>query len=465
VLPTAYDVQAQIDRIRPLGKRTDGVDDRIVVDVPLKAILQQAGTGAAVADAPIADGDDVRIFAVLDELRNYVSIEGSVWRPGRYELGTIRTARDLIAAAAGIQPKTYTAFAHLTRLNADLVTRRIISFDLARLLQDSSADITLEPRDQISIYSTEILEVKQQWVTIRGSVRAPGKYALSTGMRLKDLIPLAGGYTEDAELLEGEVSRVRPADLHGDTLAVVFLPVLPRNFTPLPESLAAAAPGHEDTDGDFLLCHRDEILVRPNPAYVHQQHVRISGDIRYPGVYSIRRRGERLSELLERAGGPTRTSFMGGAQFFRGGERLLLDFEDAFIRKDLRHDVIMLDGDSLYIPPKPHTVLVAGEINNPGFLSFIEGEDVMDYIDRAGGLTDSANYAVLIKPTGESRRVDFGLFSGDPQVPEGSTIEVLKIPQTTTEARPVDIGGTIRDTFAILTSAVTIAFIVWQVSR
>jgi polysaccharide export outer membrane protein len=156
---------------------------------------------------------------------------------------------------------------------------------------------------------------------------------------------------------------------------------------------------------------------------------------------------------------------MGGAQFFRGGERLLLDFEDAFIRKDLRHDVIMLDGDSLYIPPKPHTVLVAGEINNPGFLSFIEGEDVMDYIDRAGGLTDSANYAVLIKPTGESRRVDFGLFSGDPQVPEGSTIEVLKIPQTTTEARPVDIGGTIRDTFAILTSAVTIAFIVWQVSR
>jgi protein involved in polysaccharide export with SLBB domain len=125
----------------------------------------------------------------------------------------------------------------------------------------------------------------------------------------------------------------------------------------------------------------------------------------------------------------------------------------------------MLDGDSLYIPSKPHTVLVTGEINNPGFLSFIEGEDVLDYIDRAGGLTDSSNYAVLIKPTGESRRVDFGLFSSNPSVPEGSVIEVLKVAAPVAEGRPVDIAATIKDTFAILTSAATIAFIVWQVTK
>jgi polysaccharide biosynthesis/export protein len=455
VLPTAYDVQAQIDRIRPFGKRPGGVDDRIVVDVPLRAVLQQG------ADAMVADGDEVRIFPVLDERRNFVSIDGSVWRPGRYELGVIRTVRGLIAAAAGIQPRTYTAFAHLTRLNADLMTRRIISFDLARLLQDSTHDIILEPRDQVHIYSTEIVEVKQQYVTVRGSIKNPGQYPLNAGMTLKDLIPLAGGYTEDAELLEAEVSRVRPADLRGDTLAVVYLPVLPRSFSPGTDTMI----GGEPDGGEFFLLHRDEILVRPNPAYITQQHVRVTGDIRYPGTYSIRRRGERLSELLERAGGPTRTSYMGGARFFRGGERLLLDFKGAFEQKDLQHDVVMLDGDSLYIPSKPHTVLVSGEINNPGLLSFIEGADVLDYIDRAGGLTDSSNYAVLIKPTGESRRVDFGLFSRNPTVPEGSMIEVLKVPPPGPEGAPVDISGTIRDSFAILMSAATVAFIVWQVSQ
>jgi polysaccharide biosynthesis/export protein len=459
LLPTAYEVKAQIDRIRPFGRRTGTVDDRVVVDVPLQAVLQGQG-----GDAALADGDAVRIFPVLNEQRNFVTIEGSVWRPGRYELGTVRTVRGLIAAAQGVQPRTYTAFAHITRLNADLMSRRIISFDLAGLLQDSTSDIALEPRDEVFIYSTEIIEVKEQYVTIRGSIKKPGRYALSTGMTLKDLIPLAGGYTEDAELLEAEVSRVRPADLHGDTLALLFEPPLPRTFSPGPDSGALSSSG-DLIEPEFALLHRDEILVRPNPSYLKQQHVRIAGDIRYPGLYSIRRRGERLSELLERAGGPTRTSYMGGARFFRGGERLLLDFEDAFEHRDESHDVVMLDGDSLYIPSRPHTVLVTGEINNPGFLSFIDGEDVMEYIDRAGGLTDSSNYAVLIKPTGESRRVDFGLFSSDPEVPEGSVIEVLKVPPPPPEGRPVDIAGTIKDTFAILTSAATIAFIVWQVSR
>jgi protein involved in polysaccharide export with SLBB domain len=104
-------------------------------------------------------------------------------------------------------------------------------------------------------------------------------------------------------------------------------------------------------------------------------------------------------------------------------------------------------------------------VNNPGLLSFIEGEDVMDYIDRAGGLTDSSNYAVLIKPTGESRRVNFGWFTGNPEVPEGSLIEVLRVPPPPAETHPADIAGTIKDTIAILTSAATLAFIVWEVSR
>lgn len=454
VLPTAYDGKAQIDRIKPWNARAGMVEGREVVDVNLRTVLSTSPE-----DVPLFDADEVQVFPVLDEKWNYVVIQGPVWRPGRYQLGEVKTIKGLVTAALGIQPKTYPELGHLIRYNADLLTRRIIPFNLGKLLDNTRADEVLMPRDTIILYSTEITEVKEKFVTIRGSVKNPGRQPFRTGLTLADLIPLAGGYTEDAELLEAEVSRITPQGLGGDSLAIILHPSVPSVFSAdLPDQ--QAMPG-----SSFPLQHRDEVLIRPNPSYKTQLDVTITGEVHYPGVYSIAHRGERLSEILERAGGPTRTTYMGGAQFFRGNRRLILDFKEAYEEKNKLHDVIMHGGDSLFIPSTPHTVFVTGEVNNPGLLSFIDGNDVTEYIDRAGGLTDSSNYAVLIKPTGESRRVNFGWFRDDPDVPEGSTIHVIKVPPPVAESQPVDIGATVKDVFAILTSAATLAFIVWQVSQ
>ncbi len=140
----------------------------------------------------------------------------------------------------------------------------------------------------------------------------------------------------------------------------------------------------------------------------------ITGDYTYPGVYALKERGERLSSLLQRAGGPTTTSFLSGAQLIRRDKRVLVDLSLA-MKGDENHDIILQDGDSIHVPTKPRTVFVTGEVNRPGLLSFIDGDDVGDYIDRAGGRTDSASYAILMKPTGESRRVNFGWFTGESQ--------------------------------------------------
>jgi len=449
VLPSAYDGNAQVDRIRPWQQRDQNIENKEVVDIKLRDLLADPKKPVS-----LFDGDEVRVFPVLDEKWNYVVILGPVWRPGRYELGEVKTIRGLISAARGLQPKTYQDLGHLIRYNPDLLTRKIIPFNLKKVLESSVGDQPLMQRDTIILYSTEMLEVKDRFVTIRGSVKKPGRQPLRTGMAITDLIPLAGGYTEDAELLQAEVSRITPEGLQGDSLAIILHPTLPRSFD----------PDSQDSNA-FLLQHRDEVLIKPNPFYKKQQDVTIAGDVNYPGIYSIQRRGERLSEMLARAGGPTTTTFMGGAQFYRNKKRVLLDFNAAFTEKNILHDVVMLGGDSIYIPSTPHTVLVTGEVNNPGLLSFIDGNDVTSYIDRAGGLTDSSKYAVLIKPTGESRRVDFGWFSSDPEVPEGSQIHVIKVPPPASEVASVDIGETVKDVFAILTSAATLAFIIWQVSR
>ena len=558
LLPTAYLDHAQIDRVRPFDERKKGADDRLVVDVNLGDVLKRGGK-----EATLSDADELQIFSILNEKKNFVTIEGSVWRPGRYEISKMRTVKDLVAAAEGIkadtylekadlerihpdqslehitidlskalegkadynvvlepkdairvystheiefdqsvsitghvknpvtlpfadsltlydlvfkagglldpeyQKNTYLERADLVRMNSDMITKRIIPFNLEKLLVDSTYNVRLEPRDEVIIYGIGVTEVTDKFVSIDGHVKHPGKFPLRSNLTLNDLILLAGGYTEDAYTLQAEVSRIQTEGLRGDSLAVILHPKLPRDlgkFSAVLRENILADPGNRG-DGGFLLKHRDQISVRPNPDYKLQQTVAIDGDVKYPGVYTIQRRGERISDLLARAGGPSATTYLGGAQYFRGSERLLVDLQKALEKKDDAQDITVLGGDRLIIPSRPWTVLVSGEVNKPGLLSFIEGDDVWNYIDRSGGLTDSAAYAVLVKPTGESRRVNFGLLSADPTVPEGSSITVLKKSPEQPEEKKIDWSVTIKDSFGLVASAATIIYLISQVKK
>jgi polysaccharide export outer membrane protein len=559
LLATAYLDHAQIDRVKPFEERMKGTEDRVVVDISLKDMLAKPGT-----DVMLYDADDVQIFPILDEKKNFVSIQGAVWRPGRYELGKIKTIKDLIAAAEGVKPDTYlgkgdlervrpdltrefvtfdvaialkgerehdielrekdavrlysiheiefdktvTVSGHvkypqtipyadsltlydlifragglldpefqkstyleradLVRLNPDMITKRIIPFNLQRLLDDSTYNIHLQPRDEVIVYGIGVTEVTDKYVTINGSVKNPGKYPLRSNMTLNDLVLLAGGFTEDASLLEAEVSRIRPEGLRGDSLSIILHPKLTKDFAHevSDQPLNELAHGDPPRNGDFYLQYMDQVLIRPNPDFKPQQNVIVEGEVLYPGTYAIQRKGERLSEILVRAGGPTKVAYLGGAQFYRGGKRLVVDFEEAYRNKDEEHDIMMLAGDRITIPPRPRTVLVTGEVNNPGLQVFIDGQSVSDYVDRAGGRTDSAQYALLTLPTGETKKVTFGWFRSDPRVLEGSTIVVTKKPaEPPPERREFDLGATIKDSFAVVASAATIIYLISQVKK
>lgn len=461
LLPTVYAEKAQIERVRPLSERTGNVlEDRIVIDIDLRELLISPKK-----DMILFDADVVRIPSILDEMENYVTIQGAVWRPGRYELGKVKTLRELISIAEGLQPKAHLGEAHLIRFNEDRITRQLIPFDLGKLMENKEPDRILLPRDEVTIYSMEAVELREKFVTIRGEVKNPGRFPYWDNMTLEDLILAAGGYTEEADTAVAEVSRVVPGGLKEDSLAIILRPKLPRTFTAATRE-GSGQQGRPDgrADGHFLLQHRDEVLVLPNPRFKPQQKVVLEGELMHPGTYAIKHRLERLAEMIDRAGGPTKNAYLGGAEFYRGSQRLLLDFEKAYNQRDQLHNVILSPGDRIVIPRIPHTVLVTGEVNKPGLLSFIKGKRVSDYLERAGEVTDSASYALLTYPTGETRKVNFGIFRRDPEVLDGSTIVVLKEPPEP-PGEKVDIGGTIKDVFAIMSSAATLVFIVWQVTK
>ena len=326
LLATSYLDKAQIDRIKPFDQRNKETDDKIVVDFDLGQAMKSGGVAT-----PLYDADELEILSILNEKKNYVTIEGSVWRPGRFELSEIKTVRDLVKAAEGVLPKTYLERAHLIRFNDDRVTTKIVPFNLGQVLNDPAKDMSLAPQDVLVVFGSEVTEIVDKSVEIFGQVKKSGKYTLRDNMTLTDLIVEAGGLTEDADLLQAEVSRVRPDGLHGDSLAMIIHLRVPSSFAIDPTSSKATESQLRgiSTADSFRLQHRDQVLIRPNPDYKLQRNVTIDGDFTYPGVYAIKERGEKISEILARAGGPTKTTYLGGAEYTRDGKRLAIDIEQS----------------------------------------------------------------------------------------------------------------------------------------
>ena len=224
----------------------------------------------------------------------------------------------------------------------------------------------------------------------------------------------------------------------------------------LPDTLNYA----DERQRKFILKDRDRIILGEDPDYIIDNYVNISGQVKLQGKYAIRKRGERLSDLIDRAGGFLPDAFLDGATVIRGGKRLVVDFDDACNNRRSKENILLQKNDSILIPSRPNTVYVYGNVNNTGLFSFVEGLRVKDYIDRAGGLADSSNYILLTSPGGEARKIKTRGW-GNPTVLEGSGIQVVKKPpHVEKEKTGPTIAEVVKDTLAIITSAVTVIVLV-----
>ena len=417
--------------------------------------LNKAMSGDPENNIQLEGRDAVKIYSVYDLVdKQTVSISGYVKNPFTLPYAENLTLYDMVFRAGGLQDpifrgKAFILRGDLIRINPDGLTTRIISFDLEKLLRDRSFNMDLKPGDKIYIYSADVEKVLDKYITVAGEVRNPGKFPLNTNMTVMDAILQAGGFNEDALRTEAYVSRVQPGGFAGEKIAETHIVQLPLNFE-------KKSPDDSKPDSDFYLQYKDVVVVRKNPLYEDQRSVSITGEVVYPGSYILESKNQTLKDLLEMSGGPTSEAFLFGTEFMRNGVKLNIDFEKLAESGSEKYNVLLKNGDKIFIPKKPNTVYVDGEVNRPGLFKFVPGESVKDYIDKAGGVTDSANYILHHKANGETEKVGFGLFSGNPEVFDGSSITVTKVPPPPPEEPGVDIGGTIKDIFAIVVSAVTI---------
>jgi protein involved in polysaccharide export with SLBB domain len=440
----AFSGRIQVERILTYDEQIATREDRKVLDYA----FDDAGRVA-----PLADGDVVTVFPVADRLRNFVAVTGEVRRPGTYELAPGEALADLVARAGGILETAFLDRAEIVRTHDD-DRREQIAVDLRGLGRSATpeerqaANVQLEPRDQITIYSIWALRDAER-VSIYGAVRAPGAFELRENMTLRDLLLEAGGLQPGAYRNEVEISRVRLGSEANEPRAHIFR-------VPLGEDYLTSERG------DFLLEPFDNVFVREEPTYELQRNVTVVGEVRFPGVYTLTHPRERLSSVIGRAGGLTDTAFPDGFTLHRAKDnvgRIALDLGEALDDPSSNDDIVLFAGDSLNVPEEPKTVTVRGEVGYPTSLVHMPGWSVGDYIAMAGGTTEKADRGQtrVVYSTGAAARVR--KFWTDPEVRPGSTIVVPAKP----ERVGVQWGEIFRDTTAVLASLATIVLVVDQV--
>ena len=357
------------------------------------------------AGFPVMDGDVITVSEVLDRYENRIEVKGAVYRPGVYQLcPEINSVKTLIAIADGLKGDAFLNRAIIQRERPDF-TLETIAIDLKALMDGTAQDVELQNNDVLYVSSIHDLQ-DMGHITVSGEVARPGSFVFAANTTIEDAIIQAGGLLESASTAKIDVSRriKNPTSNEvTDTLSYTFTYTIKDGFI---------------LGGDeFVLQPYDRIYVRKSPAYNAQNHVTISGEVVYPGLYALSQRESRLSDLVASAGGVTKWSYVKGAKLVRkmtAEERALvqatlealgnakgaieglvdpaqseytvgINLEKALANPGSDADVVLRDGDKLVVPEYTNTVKISGNVMYPNVVTYNPSKNVRSYVTMAGG--------------------------------------------------------------------------------
>jgi len=376
------------------------------------------------ATTQLINGDEIRNKQILSSFENRVTISGSVYRPGDYEWSPGLTLKQLILKADSIMPDAFLKRGIITRYNPDLTTS-VISFNLEDILTGNS-NIALFPEDMVLIKSHFQLK-EQSYITVNGEVLAPGKFNWSDELTLGDAIFLAGGFTEGADSTFIEVAR----RLSYEETAELTDKLVHTEILNLSRDLSL-----NSNDAGFLLKPYDQVSVRQAPGFRQDKTVFISGEVAYAGAYAVSDKKQRISDLIQMAGGLTPQAFIEGATLQRfsnelGSEQVAIDLKLVMNNPGSETDFFLNNGDRIYIPEYLPTVKITGSVQNPFSIAFESGKTAKYYIDRSGGFNfDAHKKKTYVRyANGTTAVTKSFLIKNYPEVQPGSQIIVPQKPE------------------------------------
>lgn len=417
-----------------------------------------------------------KVKKIIGRFSNRVTISGAVYLPGDYELTQGMSLKDLIVKARGLKEDAYNGRGLILRRNEDL-SPAYVAFSPTDVIRNNTGNVLLNPNDSVTITSVREL-TENTTVTINGEVRNTGVFPFVENMSLKDLILLAGGFTDAAIPQRIEIGRRMKKDsfdINDIQVSEVF------NISSINDLQARGA--------DIRLQSYDEVTVRKNPGYQVQVDVMLEGEVAFPGSYVLRNKNDRISDIIKRAGGLTLQAFEEGGyvtrknnksvvnqvntekiikiqetlkdtaskveqQVEREFDRIAIDLTRIMANPGSKDDLFLEEGDIITIPKEKMDVRISGQVLFPTRVIFQEKMDLKDYLDRAGGVTDNAQRGkiyVLYANGNAAKTKHFLFFRTYPKVTAGSEVIVPK--KYEVERRRLSTGEVIGITTAITSFA------------
>jgi len=320
-------------------------------------------------------------------MKESVKVLGEVRNPGEYEIREGDKLKDIIEMAGGLTPR-----ASLVGGIIEHISGEIVELDFSK-----SAELSLSNGDLVRI------PIRTDRVYVLGQVRNPGAIVLTTGETA------GAAQTENvpgqaSEQASGQVSGQTPGQAREGSRVSELISsaggILPTAST---RNIKILRGGKEiavvdlyrilvlgDTSQEVSIRLRDGDIIFVPPM---EKTVRILGQVREPGIYEIRE-GDRIKDVIIRAGGLTAKSTMGLGKIERitDGKKEELPFNvDYALAGDETNNIVLKNEDTIFIPELRRLVYVLGQVNTPGTIEYMEGRKLTEYISSAGGVKDRAD--------------------------------------------------------------------------
>lgn len=433
------------------------------------------------------DGDFLMVNEIIEKFKNRVMIKGAVFRPGIYEYKEGLTVKDVIEKAAGLREEAFLNRGQIISTE-DGITRTSQSFSVSNVL-NGTVNINIKVNDVITIYNKYNIK-EGEILSIDGAVNNPTSIPFVDNMTIEDLVIMAGGFKDAANT--GVIN--------------VFRKIKDNEFETLSKTYEVTANGAL-TLGDnekFILQPNDRVSVRFLKGFTEQKKVQVNGEVNYPGGYIIEMKNERISDLVERAGGLSPYAFLEGASLIRINPYFkdvavnnVLDninrvtMDSTAINKSLelmtgtnlnnkqsfkvgidlekilsddgknsKFNLVLQDGDRLEIPSVKETVKVQGEILAPSLIRYDKTNTLKDYINKSGGFSLQAKKSktYVIYSNGDiASSKNFLFFRSYPKLKPGALI-IVPIKPLTRQVSAQEIIG-------ITTGLTTLGLLIDRFSR
>lgn len=410
--------------------------------------------------------DKMQAQSLAGELPSIFTVIGAVKHSGEFPLGKSTRLLDALKYVGGLKPGIDRDYLILVRTDASTGSVDFIDISLRLALESGNSDHNpiLKPSDRIYVFdqklnrsdlmSDDLYRLAKQAnafaepriVEVSGSVRFPGQYPLVAGMRLADLVRAAGGMTEDSFGISATLSR--QVELQDQFVKTDVLDV----------AIGKRDPMLNGTD--LILEPRDHLVIRQKPEWLAKPgSVTVKGEVLYPGEYKFER-GETLCGIVQKVGGFTEDAYLFGTVFTResvrqreqealdrifrqiddlladvhlspgvnkdtkmpvnqstfdtfkviqqlkpekAAGRLVVDMERAVRQCDESVDIVLEDGDQIYVPSYQQEVSVVGQVYFPSSHQFSPERGALDYINLSGGTKELAQreHVYIVQANGE----------------------------------------------------------------